>query len=200
MSSPAPTPADPRLPGGDGSVPSRSGPDGPAPDGPAPDGPGAIAGALRRRDAAALAERPDTIRAHTYEGDWYNNATFVFPFLAAVGALIAWAIVGGTELLGIGLFFLVVTAVMLPLVWLTWQRTPTVVLVRKAGLEALHQGTPRQYLAWDEVSAVRRVETMGNVRWYIVGANEDHMTLEGEIADLETLLAEARHHGGLPPE
>jgi len=186
----------------DPACPDPGGPDldKPEADGHVPEEPGAIAGALRPRDAEAMAARSDTIRAHSYEGGWYNNATFVFPFLAAVGLLIAWAIVGETELLGISLFFFVVTAVMLPLVWMTWQRTPTVVLVREAGLEALHQGEPRQYVPWGEVTAVRRVETMGNVRWYVVGADESHLTLEGEIADLETVLSAARRLAGLPPE
>ena len=154
---------------------------------------------LRRRDAAAIGERPDTVRAHGYEGGWYNNATFVFPFLAALGTLIGWAIVGGTELIGISLFFFVITGLMLPLVWLTWQRTPTVILLREGGIESLHQGEPRQYLAWDDVHTVRRVETMGNVRWYVVGADEEHITLEGEIADLDDLLTAARRFAGLAP-
>lgn len=158
-----------------------------------------MAGRLRRRDAVALDARPSAIRAHSYEGGWYNNATFVFPALAALLALIAWPIAGATELLGIGLFFLGVTGVMLPLVALTWRRTPTLIVLSPERVEALHQGETRQSLAWDQVSEVRRVETMGNVRWYVVGRDGDHLTLEGEIAELEALLAEARRLAGLPP-
>lgn len=158
----------------------------------------AVFGRLRPRDAEAVAARPGTIRAHSYEGGWYNNATFVFPVVASVGALIAWLVVGGTELLGISIFFLVVAGVMLPLVGLTWQRTPTVIVLGAEEIEALHQGEPRGALAWRDVSAVRRVETMGNVRWYVVGGDEEHLTLEGEIADLASLLAEARRLAGLP--
>ena len=160
----------------------------------------ALAGRIRSRDAAAIAEREDTLAAHGYEGGWYNNATFVFPFLAAVGTLVAWAVVGGTELLGISIFFFVVTGLMLPLVWLTWQRTPTAILLRDSSIEALHQGVSKQILPWDEVSAIRRVETMGNVRWYVVGPEESHLTLEGEIADLDSLLREARRLAKLPPD
>lgn len=171
-------------PSGDGGTAPGSGP--------------IVAGRLRRRDAAALNARPTAIRAHSYEGGWYNNATFVFPALAALLALIAWPIAGAAELLGIGLFFLVVTGVMLPLVALTWRRTPTLIVLDAERIEALHQGETRQALAWDEVSDVRRVETMGNVRWYVVGRDEAHLTLEGEIAELEALLAEARRLAGLP--
>jgi hypothetical protein len=158
-----------------------------------------VGSALRRRDADAVSKLPDAIQAHTYEGAWFNNATFVFPFLAAVGTLIAWAIVGGTELIGISAFFFIVTGAMLPLVWLTWQRTTTAIVLRQSGIEALHQGERRQFLPWDEVSAVRRVETMGNVRWYVLGADEEHITLEGEIAELESLLDDARALAGLEP-
>ena len=166
--------------------------------GPAPGSDPIVAGRLRPRDAAALHVRPGAIRAHGYEGGWYNNATFVFPALASLLALIAWPIAGAAELLGIGLFFLAVTGVMLPLVALTWRRTPTLIVLDAERIEALHQGETRQALAWDEVSDVRRVETMGNVRWYVVGRDEDHLTLEGEIAELEALLAEARRLAGLP--
>ena len=163
-----------------------------------PEGGGAdVSGGLRHRDRAALASRHDALRAHGYEGGWFNNATFVFPVLGAIGTLIAWAVAGSTELLGISLFFFVVTGLTLPLVWLTWQRTPTVVVLRASGIEALHQGRRLQFLGWETVQAVRRVETMGNVRWYVVGAEEEHLTLEGEIADLETLLAGARELAGL---
>jgi hypothetical protein len=170
----------------------------PGDSGPAPGRPPIVAGRLRPRDAAALNARPGAIRAHGYEGGWYNNATFVFPALASLLALVAWPIAGAAELLGIGLFFLGVTGVMLPLVALTWRRTPTLIVLDADRIEALHQGEPRQALAWDEVNEVRRVETMGNVRWYVISRDGDHLTLEGEIADLEALLAAARRLAGLP--
>ena len=158
------------------------------------------AAGLRRRDGTALAARGDVLDAHTYEGDWFNNATFVFPSLGAVGTLIGWAVTGATELFGISMFLFVVTGLMLPLVWLTWRRTATVIVLRRSGIEALHQGEPLQFLAWDTVLAVRRVETMGNVRWYVLGAEEQRLTLEGEIADLEDLLARVRDLAGLAGE
>ena len=33
---------------------------------------------------------------------------------------------------------------------------------------------------------------MGNVRWYLDGAGEEHIVIEGEIADREQLLDAAR--------
>ena len=154
---------------------------------------------LRSRDAAVVRALPDVFGTHGYEASWYNNATFVLPFLGAVITLIAWGVVGAAELLGISTFFFVVTGLMLPLVYLTWQRTPTVVVVSQTGIRALHQGRVLQALDWSEVTAVRRVETMGNVRWYVVGSPDgDHLTLEGEIENLDALLDTARRLAGLP--
>lgn len=146
---------------------------------------------LRPKDATAADAFTDVLSTHTYLGGWYNNATFLFPALAAVGALIAWAVIGSLELLGISIFFFVVTAIMLPLVLFTWQRTTTAIIVRQSGVLALHQGLTVQSLAWTDVHAVRRAETMGNVRWYIVGPDGDHLTIEGEIDEHDALLATA---------
>ena len=143
---------------------------------------------LRPKDTAATAVLTDILSAHTYLGSWYNNATFVFPLLAALGTLVAWGAIGSLELLGISVFFFVVTAVMLPLVIFTWQRTTTAIIVRQSGVLALHQGQTVQSLDWTDVHAVRRVETMGNVRWYIVGPDGDHLTIEGEIDEHDALL------------
>ncbi|MEE9278085.1 MAG: hypothetical protein V3V06_06700, partial [Dehalococcoidia bacterium] len=155
---------------------------------------------LRAKDAAAVAAMPDIVSTHTYEAGWYNNATFVFPLLGAVGTLIAWTATGSVELLGLSIFLFVVTGVMLPLVYLTWQHTPTAVVVRESRIDALHQGHVMETLAWHDVTAVRRVETMGNVRWYVVGPDGDHLTLEGEIAELETLLSHAARLAGVELE
>ena len=173
---------------------------------------------LRARDARAIEALTDVRTTHTYEGGWYNNATFVLPLLGAIGVLIAWAVTGSFELLGMSLFLFVVTGVMLPLVWLTWQRTPTVIVVRNSSLDALHQGRTLQSLPWIAVTDVRRVETMGNVRWYVV-ANYDtkgdaqkttdasdtadqleRIAIEGEIADGPALLAAARRLARLPED
>ena len=146
---------------------------------------------LRAKDAHAADALTDVLSTHTYLGSWYNNATFLFPALAALGTLIAWGIFGSLELIGISIFFFVVTGVMFPLVVFTWQRTTTAVVVHQAGILALHQGLTVQSLAWSDVHAVRRVETMGNVRWYIVGPDGDHLTIEGEIDEHDALLETA---------
>ena len=147
---------------------------------------------LRRKDAEALLRYRGVRSAHTYQASWYNNATFVFPLLAVIIAGIIWLATGSGEAGGAAIFFLVVTAAMLPVVFITWQRQTTAVIVHEQGVTALHVGFEQQTIGWDELRSVRRVETMGNVRWYLDGAGEEHIVIEGEIAEREELLNAAR--------
>ncbi len=147
---------------------------------------------LRRQDAEALRRYGGVRSAHAYQASWYNNATFVFPLVAVIVAGIVWLATGSGEAGGAAIFFLVVTAAMLPVVFLTWQRTTTAIVVHDDGLTALHQGQEQQTIAWPELRSVRRMETMGNVRWYLDGQGEEHIVVEGEIAGREALLEAAR--------
>ena len=147
---------------------------------------------LRRKDAEALLRYQGVRSVHTYQASWYNNATFVFPLLAVIVAGIIWLATGSGEAGGAAIFFLVVTAAMLPVVFITWQRQTTAVIVHEEGVTALHAGFEQQTIEWDELRSVRRVETMGNVRWYLDGAGEEHIVIEGEIAEREELLNAAR--------
>ena len=155
---------------------------------------------LRRKDAEALVRYRGVRSAHTYQASWYNNATFVFPLLAVIIAGIVWLATGSAEAGGAAIFFLVVTGAMLPVVFITWQRQTTAIVVHEAGVTALHSGLEQETIAWDELRSVRRVETMGNVRWYLDGAGEDHIVIEGEIAErgelLEAARAEIERRGG----
>ena len=146
---------------------------------------------LRSKDAAALA-RYETVRStHSYEASWFNNATFVFPLVASLIAGVIWLATGSGEAGGAAIFFLVVTAIMLPVVFVTWQRTTTAIIVHARGITALHQGVEQRTLSWAELRGVRRVETMGNVRWYLDGADDEHIVVEGEISEREILLKAA---------
>lgn len=147
---------------------------------------------LRRKDAEALLRYHGVRSAHSYQASWYNNATFVFPLLAVIIAGIVWLATGSTEAGGAAIFFLVVTGAMLPVVFITWQRQTTAIVVHEDGVTALHVGLEQQTISWDELRSVRRVETMGNVRWYLDGAGEEHIVIEGEIAEREALLDASR--------
>lgn len=150
--------------------------------------PGADFPSLRRRDAAALARYGGVRSTHTYTASWFHNATFVFPLLAAAIAGIVWLATGSGEAGGAAIFFLVVTGAMLPVVFVTWRRTTTAIVVHEDGISALHQGEEQRTLAWEELRGVRRVETMGNVRWYLDGAEGEHIVVEGEMSGREQLL------------
>lgn len=146
---------------------------------------------LRPRDAAALDRYCGVRSTHTYTAAWFHNATFVFPLAAALIAGVVWLAAGSGEAGGAALFFLVVTGVMLPVVFVTWRRTTTAIVVHEAGITALHQGEEQRTLAWAELRGVRRVETMGNVRWYLDGAEGEHIVVEGEMSGREALLEAA---------
>ena len=147
---------------------------------------------LRRLDAAALARYAGVRSVHTYLAAWFHNATFVFPLAAALIAALVWLAAGSGEAGGAALFFLIVAALMLPVVFLTWRRTTTAIVVHEGGISALHQGAEQQTIGWADLRGVRRVETMGNVRWYLDGADEAHIVVEGEISEREALLEAAR--------
>lgn len=153
---------------------------------------------LRPADAAAVEAMPDVLSAHTYTAHWFSNATFVFPLLGTLGTLIAWAITGADELLGLSIFLAIVTVLMLPLVGLTWAHTATAIVVRDSTIDSLHQGALLKSLPWDDVWAVRKKDTMGNIRWYIVAADEEYISVEGEIAAIDDLLASSRRLAGIP--
>lgn len=148
----------------------------------------ARAAPLRRRDAEALEQFDGVESAHAYTASWYNQATLIFPLLGSLIALIVWAAAGTSEAAGAAIFFAAVAAAMLPLVYLTWRRTTTAMVVHAGGLTALHQGEARETLDWAELRGVRRVETMGNVRWYVDGAEGRHIVIEGEIDRREQLI------------
>ncbi len=147
---------------------------------------------LRRKDAAALSRYRGVRSTHTYQASWYHNATFVFPLIAVLIAGIVWLATGSAEAGGAAIFFLVVTVAMLPVVFITWQRQTTAVIVHDDGISALHAGLEQQTIGWGDLRSVRRVETMGNVRWYLDGAGVDYIVIAGEIADRDRLLDTAR--------
>lgn len=155
-------------------------------------------GQLRRRDREVIETMSGIVSIHPYTASWFNNASFVFPLLASLGSLIAWAATGSGELLGVGAFFAVVTGLMLPLVYLTWSHTPTAIVLRDSGIDSLHQGRPLKALDWDHVVAVTKKDTMGNVRWYISADDEEYISVEGEIDEIDQLLSDARRLAGLP--
>lgn len=172
-------------------------------DGPPPASPlgiGQAASPLHAADAAAvaaLAASGGLVAVHPTEAHWWNHASFALPLLGAVVCLLAGWATGVAELLGFGAFLAAVTVFMLPVVLLTWRGTPTAIVLTRDGAQALHDGRVLREVAWRELAAIERVETMGNIRWKLRPHTGQHLTIEGEIADVPGLIETAYALSGI---
>ncbi|MQA00743.1 MAG: hypothetical protein GEU80_15705 [Dehalococcoidia bacterium] len=154
---------------------------------------------LHRADADALAGMEGVVSVHANDSRWWQNAAFALPLLGAVVALAAGALAGSAESLGFGLFLVVVTLVMLPVVLLTWRGTATAIVLTQGGATALHLGRPTHELAWSDLRRIERVEYLGNTRFKLVhGEDERSLTVESEIEGSEALVDAAFELSGLP--
>ena len=77
------------------------------------------------------------------------------------------------------------------MVWFTWRGTATAIVLTEDGALALHRGVVRRELRWSELDRIERVETFGNVRWKLVERGGEHISIEGEIADIPALIERA---------
>lgn len=153
--------------------------------------------ARRDPDAEAIAGMADVVAVRRNVTNWYQNATFVYPLLAAVVAGAAGLLLDSFELKGFSLFLFAVTVAMLPIVYMTWAATPTAVVFTRDAAVTLHRGREMKRIPWSRVRAVTMHETLGNVRWKIVDDEGDHLTIDKDIEDPESLVEEARRLAGL---
>ena len=151
-------------------------------------------------DQAAIAATAGVVSVHHNTTSWYNNASFALPLLATVVAAIAGALLRNVDWLAFAGFLLAVTLLMIPVVLTSWRHTATAVVLTRAGISALHNGRRLQTVPWRDVIAIERRETQGNVRWLVQSAAGEHVTLEGELNDIDGLLRTARGLAGLPDE
>ncbi len=164
------------------------------------DAPADVTG-LNAADASAvatLAAAGQLAAVHANESHWWNHASFALPLLGAIVCLIAGWALGVAELLGFGVFLAAVTLFMLPVVLLTWRSTPTAIVLTRDGAQALHDGRVLREVAWRDLAAIERVETMGNIRWKLRPRTGQHLSIEGEIADVPGLIATAYVLSGIP--
>lgn len=150
-----------------------------------------------RGDAAAIAALPDVIAVHRNTTHWYNNASFALPLLAAIVVAAAGLILRRGDVLAFAGFLFAITLCMAPVVLVSWRQTPTAVVLTADRIVALHDGRVLKSLAWGDVRAVTRRETQGNVRWHVTAESGERITLDGELADLDGLLREAKRLAGL---
>jgi hypothetical protein len=159
------------------------------------------AGMLRATDQAtvdALAVLEDIISTHSNLTSWWNNASFLLPGLGAVLSLAVGAVTGSLEALGFGGFLLVVTLAMLPVVLLTWRRTPTSVVLTRDAVLALHEGRMLRHIAWRDLARIERAD-YDNIKWRLRPKEGNHLSIEAELEDVDGLIADAVRLSGLEP-
>jgi len=149
---------------------------------------GALPEALDRRDAAVVTPMDELVRVFVNDSRWWQNASFALPFLGFVLATGAGWLLGSGEALGFGLFLGVVTAIMVPVVLLTWRSTATAIAVCEDRAVALHHGTVLHEVPWAELARIERVEYLGNTRHKLVHGEDEFMSVEAEIEDAEALV------------
>lgn len=135
---------------------------------------------------------------HSNVTSWWNNASFLLPGLGAALSLAAGAVTGSLEALGFGAFLLVVTLVMLPVVLLTWRRTPTSVVLTRARVLALHEGRTLRDIAWGDLARIEKAD-YDNIKWRLRPTHGDHLSIEAELEDVDGLIAHAATLSGLTP-
>lgn len=155
---------------------------------------------LHRDDAATVAAYPDAVQVHGNESHWWNHASFMLPLLGFLGLTIPGLVFGWAEATGFGLFLGVVLLLQLPVVWFTWRGTATAIVLTERGALALHRGVVRREVQWSELERIERVETFGNVRWKLVERGGEHISIEGEIADIPSLIERASELSGVEPD
>ena len=156
--------------------------------------------ALHRDDVATVGARADVVQAHANESHWWNHASFMLPLIGFLALTISGLIFGWAEATGFGLFLGVVMVLQLPVVWFTWRGTATAIVLTGDGALALHRGVVRRELRWSELDRIERVETFGNVRWKLVERGGEHISIEGEIADIPALIERASELSGVEPD
>lgn len=151
------------------------------------------------RDARAIAAMDGVQRVFVNPHRWWQNASFALPVLLALLSLAVGQVFGLAEATGFGLFMVVVSAIMIPVVLLTWRSTATAVVLTTHGATALHLGTSLHTLAWSELKRIEKVEYLGNTRYKLVHGEDDRfLTVETELQGAADLVELAFALSGLP--
>jgi hypothetical protein len=150
----------------------------------------------RSADASAIEAMSDVVSVHVNQSHWWNNASFALPLLVAIVSIVIGLVFSSDEALGFGLFAVVVTVVLLPIVLVTWRRTATAVVLTREAAVALHQGRELLAVRWDEVSEIEAAD-YDSIRWRIRPGEGDHLNIEAELNDVEALIEHAFALSGL---
>ena len=153
----------------------------------------------RTPDAGVIEAMQDVVSVHVNLSHWWNNASFMLPLLVAVVSLAIGLLLGVGDATGFGLFTLAVTVLLLPVVALTWRRTPTAVVLTRRGATALHGGRVLRQVDWASLAAIERAD-YGNVRWRLRPREGEHLSIEAELSSVDRLIDHACELSGLPRE
>ena len=155
--------------------------------------------ALDPRDRAVVSPLTDLVDLFVNDSRWWQNASFALPALGFLLATTAGWLLDSSEAIGFGLFLGAVTAIMVPVVLLTWRGTATAIVLRRGGALSLHHGRTLEQFDWPALRRIERVEYLGNVRHKLVHGDEDRfMTVESEIDGAGRLVDTAFRISGLP--
>lgn len=150
----------------------------------------------RAADASAIEAMSDVVSVHSNQSHWWNNASFALPLLVAIVSIVIGLVFSSDEALGFGLFTVGVTVVLLPIVFVTWRRTATAVVLTREAAIALHQGRELLSVRWDEVAKIEAAD-YDSIRWRIRPGEGDHLNIEDELHDVEALIEHAFALSGL---
>jgi hypothetical protein len=105
------------------------------------------------------------------------------------------------EATGFGLFAFAVTALMLPIVLITWRNTATLMVLTDTGAYSIHRGKILHQLNWHDLRRIDQVEYLGSSRFKLLhGDNGEFMTVESEIEDGQGLVDRSFRLSGLSRE
>ena len=152
----------------------------------------------RRSDAAAIDRLEGVVSVHVNSSHWWNNASFVLPLVASAVSLTVGLLFGSTEATGFAGFLAAVALLMLPVVAMTWRRTPTAVVLTAHAAIALHGGRVLRELPWDELAGVEAAD-YDNIKWRLRHRDGSHLSVEAELTDIEGLVRRAGELSGLTP-
>ena len=135
------------------------------------------------------------------DSQWWQNASFALPFLVALISTVIGLVWGIGEATGFGLFAFAVTALMLPIVLITWRNTATLMVLTDTGAYSIHRGKILHQLNWHDLRRIDQVEYLGSSRFKLLhGDNGEFMTVESEIEDGQGLVDRSFRLSGLSRE
>lgn len=135
------------------------------------------------------------------DAQWWQNASFALPFLVALISTVVGLVWGIGEATGFGLFAFAVTALMLPIVLITWRNTATLMVLTDTGAYSIHRGKILHQLNWHDLRRIDQVEYLGSSRFKLLhGDNGEFMTVESEIEDGQGLVDRSFRLSGLSRE